>query len=165
VIALDLLLRRPELVAGAALVEPPLLGLVPRATETLASDRQAVEAAGREAGLAGVVDLYLSGGLAALGPGLERLPEVSVGPARRRPQSLVAELGAIPGWSVPLTRLGSAERPSAIVISAETPPLLRDAAGKLRARLGRSELRELEGPGPPHLTAPAELGRFGLELA
>jgi pimeloyl-ACP methyl ester carboxylesterase len=165
VIALDLLLRRPDLVAGAVLIEPPLLGLVPRATEALSADRKAAQDAARAGGVAAVVELYLSGGLAALGPGVERLPEVSVGPARRRPQSLVAELGAIPGWSMPLVRLGSAERPSAIVVSAQAPPLFRDAAGELRARLGRSELRELEGAGPPHLTAPAELARIGLELA
>ena len=39
VIALDLLLRRPELVAGAVLIEPPMLGLLPQATEALSADR------------------------------------------------------------------------------------------------------------------------------
>ena len=39
VIALDLLLRRPELVTGAVLIEPPFLGLLPAATEILSDDR------------------------------------------------------------------------------------------------------------------------------
>src|SRR5438874_190025 len=45
VIALDLLLRRPDLVAGAVLVEPLLLQLLPIATEALSEDRRQLEGA------------------------------------------------------------------------------------------------------------------------
>ena len=44
-IALDLLLRRPELVAGTLLIEPPLLQLLPAATEALSEDRRRLEIA------------------------------------------------------------------------------------------------------------------------
>ena len=70
--ALDLLIRRPELVAGTVLVEPPVLQLLPMATEALSGDRRRLETA---AGAGeDVIDVYLSGGLAALGAGVSRLP-------------------------------------------------------------------------------------------
>ncbi|MDP9228377.1 MAG: alpha/beta fold hydrolase, partial [Actinomycetota bacterium] len=73
VIALDLLLRLPELVASALLLEPPILSLLPEATRLLSEDRELLEGAagsGREA----LVDLYLSGGLGALSAGVARIP-------------------------------------------------------------------------------------------
>ena len=66
VIALDLVMRRPELVAGAVLVEPPLLALLPAATEALSDDRAALQDAVADRGAEGAVELYLSGAL--LGP-------------------------------------------------------------------------------------------------
>src|SRR5262245_21288567 len=43
VIALDLVLRRPDLVSAALLVEPPVLQLLPIATEALTDDRRLLE--------------------------------------------------------------------------------------------------------------------------
>src|SRR5262249_15031572 len=97
VIALDLLLRRPELILGAVLIEPPLLQLLPAATESLSADRRAPEAAAGE-GREAIVQLYLSGALGALAAGAARLPEGLTRPARERPISLIAELGAVPAW-------------------------------------------------------------------
>jgi pimeloyl-ACP methyl ester carboxylesterase len=165
VIALDLLLRRPELLAGAVLVEPILLQLIPEANEALADDRRALEriaAEGREA----VVDLYLSGGLAALGAGAGRLPAALGAPARERPTSLLAELGAATTWSLPPGRLRAATRRSVIVTSAATPPLLVDAAGALASRLRSSEERRVDSPEtPPHLGAPEAVAAIVVELA
>ncbi|MDQ3676633.1 MAG: alpha/beta hydrolase, partial [Actinomycetota bacterium] len=47
-VALELLVRRPELAAGAVLAEPPLYAYVAAATEALAAERQALEEALRE---------------------------------------------------------------------------------------------------------------------
>jgi len=72
VMALDLLLRRADLVAAAVLIEPPLLQLIPIATEALSQDRRRLEiaaGAGED-----VIELYLSGAL-------------SGSRARRRPDS------------------------------------------------------------------------------
>ncbi|MGA9371739.1 MAG: alpha/beta fold hydrolase, partial [Solirubrobacterales bacterium] len=68
VIALDLLLRRTDLVSAAVLIEPTLLQLTPAATGALSQDRRRLEiaAGSRE----NVIDVYLSGGLPALGPGV-----------------------------------------------------------------------------------------------
>jgi pimeloyl-ACP methyl ester carboxylesterase len=157
VIALDLLLGRKALVSGAVLVEPPLLAMLPEATDLLAADRRSLETAAGE-GRDALVRLYLSGGLGALAAGAERLPDELTAPARDRPASLVAELGAVPGWEMPVTRFAEAERPSLIVTGASTPALVASAADALAGRLAGTELVDLGGVAePPHLGAPAAL--------
>lgn len=165
VIALDLTLRRPELVSGAVLVEPDALALLPEATEALSDDRRALEAAVAERGTEGAVALYLSGRLAALGAGLDRLPTALTVEARRRPAGIFAELGAAPAWSMPLVQLADAERPSRIVIAPSTPPLLREAARALQGRLGASETVEVAATRtPPHVGASEEVASVVLAL-
>jgi pimeloyl-ACP methyl ester carboxylesterase len=166
VIALDLSLRRPELVIGAALVEPDALALLPAATEALSEDRHALEIAVAERGAEGAVELYLAGGLRALGAGSGRLPSALTAAARRRPAGIFAEMGAAARWSMPLVRLAEAKRPSLIVTAPSTPPLLGEAARALQGRLRASEAREVEaGRAPPHLGAPEEIASLVLELA
>ena len=150
-IALDLLLRRTELVSAAALVEPLVPGLVPEATELLSTDRETLRDAVQESGAAGMVDAYLEGRLAALGSGAERLPAEACGAARERPGSLAAELGAAGAWSHPIHDLGEVGAPVAVVTCADSPPLLRGCADALAGRLGSAERGEIAGPGPPHL--------------
>jgi pimeloyl-ACP methyl ester carboxylesterase len=157
VAALDLHLRRPDLSAGAVLVEPPLLAFVPDATEALSGDRVLLEGLVREGGPAAAVEAYLAGGLPALGPGADRLPAALAEPARTRPLSVFAELGAVPDWPLPLTAMAALDRPSRIVIGASSPPLLRAAAAGLAERLGCSRLHELSGGGLPHVEGATEL--------
>jgi pimeloyl-ACP methyl ester carboxylesterase len=165
VIALDLLVRRPELVAATVLIEPPLLQLLPAATESLSADRSALETAAGE-GRDAIVELYLSGGLGAIAAGASRLPEPITRPARDRPESLIAELGAVPAWATPLPRLATAERPSAILTAPSTPTLLREAAAALEARLGGTGAREVDaGDLPPHVGAPGEVAAIAVELS
>jgi pimeloyl-ACP methyl ester carboxylesterase len=164
VLALDLLLRRPELIAGAVLVEPPLLQLLPVATEALSEDRVRLEVA-TTAGES-VIDLFLSGGLAALGPGVARLPEVVRSPARAHGAALIAELGLATGWRLPLPSLAAAEAPSVVLTATSTPPLLRDTSTALAQHLRRSEHRELHVADlPPHLGAPDEVAAAALGLS
>jgi len=165
VIALDLLLRRPKLVAGAVLVEPPVLGLVPAATEALSADQVELERAVADRGPDAAVELYLSGRLLGLGPGIERLPEKLTEPARERREALLAELGAATAWRMPLRRLADATRPSLIVCSATTPPLLREASEALAERLAGTRRVELTGgTGPAHLDDPAAVARLAAGL-
>jgi len=164
VIALDLMLRVPESVSGAVLIEPPVLQLLPAATEAMSDDRRRLETA------AGAgedpVALYLSGALPALGPGIGRVPDALTEGARRRPGSVIAELGIAATWGMPLPRLASAEHPAAIVIAGSTPPLLRDAAGALASRLASGRLEEIDsGRRPPHLGAPEEVARLALGVS
>jgi pimeloyl-ACP methyl ester carboxylesterase len=163
-VALDLLLRRPDLLTGTVLVEPPVLQLVPMATEMLSQDGRRLEMA---AGAGeNVIELYLSGALPALGAGVRRLPEQMIAAARERPASVIAEMGITTGWRVPLQRLAAAERPSAIVTSLSTPPLLRDASAALADRLAGTVLREVDsGEAAPHVGAAAEVAALALELS
>src|SRR4051812_36020202 len=164
VIALDLLLRRSELVSAAVLIEPPLLQLIPVATETLSQDRRRLEIAAGNGENA--IDVYLSGGLPALGPGVTRTPDEIATAARKRPGSVVAELGIPAGWRMPLPRLASAPRPSAIVTCGSTPPLLVDASKVLAAQLSQSSAREVDSAvAPPHVGAPAEVASIVAEVS
>ena len=164
VVALDLMLRRADLVSAAVLIEPPLLQLLPMATEALSDDSRRLEdaaAAGHD-----LIELYLSGGLPALGPGAGRLPDQVAAAARERPASVVAELGIAAGWRMPLARLASAERPSAIVISASTPALVRAASEALADRLAGSSPKEVDSAAaPPHMGAAGEVAAVVRELS
>jgi pimeloyl-ACP methyl ester carboxylesterase len=164
VIALDLLLRRSDVVAAAVLIEPTLLQLTPAATEALSQDRRRLEiAAGNREN---VIDVYLAGGLPALGPGVARTPEVTAADARERPGSVVAELGIPAGWRMPLPRLARADRPSTIVTAESTPLLLRDAARALGGRLAQTSEREVSSAAaPPHVGAPAEVASIVAEIS
>jgi 3-oxoadipate enol-lactonase len=162
-VALDLLMRRPELLAGTVLVEPPLLQLLPMATEALSDDRQRLHTA---AGAGeDVIELYLSGGLPTLAAGVDRLPDELIAAARERPASVVAEMGIAVGWRAPLPRLAAAEHPSLIVTGPSTPPILRDASAALAARLARGSAVEVgTGGAPPHVDAPRKVAALALEL-
>jgi pimeloyl-ACP methyl ester carboxylesterase len=162
-VALDLLLRRPELVAGTLLIEPPILQLLPSATEALSQDRRRLEVAAGSGD--DVIGVYLSGALPALGAEVSRLPAELTAPARERPRSVIAEMGISPGWRAPLPRLAAVERPSAIVTAASTPPLLRDAAAALSSRLAGSSEHEVDsGAAAPHVGAADQVAALALEL-
>jgi pimeloyl-ACP methyl ester carboxylesterase len=164
IVALDLLLRRSELVHAALLIEPPLLQLLPIATEALSNDRGRLEVAAASG--EDVIELFLSGRLPALGPGVARLPAELGAAARRRPASLIAELGLASGWRLPLARLAEAERPCVVVTCDSTPPLVREGSAALAARLAASEIREVGSGGlPPHLGVPEEVAAIALGLS
>jgi len=157
VVALDLLLRQPDLATAAVLIEPPLLAFLPHATEALSADRAAITESVREGGVAAALDLYLRGGLPALGAGAGRIPPQLAAVAREHPLSLFAELAAVAEWEIRTAALIEVTAPTRIVISASTPPLLRAAVDELAARLGGSELVRLGGEGLPHVSAAPEL--------
>lgn len=153
--ALDLALRRSDLVRGAVLIEPPLLALLRQATEGMSVDRETVEGAIREGGPAAAIDAYLSGALPFLGAGAERIPAEAADTSR--PRSLFAELAAVPAWPVHDRGLHTAEVPVLVVTGASTPPLLRSAGDELASRLATARRVNLGGTGLPHVGAAPEL--------
>ncbi|MEK6276476.1 MAG: alpha/beta fold hydrolase [Actinomycetota bacterium] len=157
VAALDLLLRRADLIRAGVLVEPPLLAFVPEATEGLSADLASVSKAVAAGGPAAALDLYLAGGLPYAGAGASRIPEPVAASAREHPLSLFAELPAVPAWSLHPSRMHRLQAPSRIVIAAGTPPPLRAAAEQLATHLGGSEIVRLGGEGLPHVDAAVEL--------
>ncbi len=149
VAALDVTVRRPGLALGAVLIEPPLLAFVPAATEAMSGAAALVRDAVADGGRRSALDRYHEGGLGILSPGAGRIPDTARDRGERAPASLFAELGAVPSWELPAQELGDARVPTAIIVGAETPPLVREAALGLSGALARSELIEL-GPGLPH---------------
>jgi pimeloyl-ACP methyl ester carboxylesterase len=164
VAALELVLRRPELILGAVLVEPPLLAFLPEATDALAESaaliREAVAEGGRELAL----ERYLAGSVGALAAGAERLPAAAGDRGPHAAASLFAEIAAVPAWGFVPTALAAASRPSVVVCGTGTPPLVREAARGLASALARSELREL-GPGLPHHDEATAVAEVVIEVA
>lgn len=163
-VALELLLRRPELVGGAILVEPPLISFSPGATEQLSADAETVRETFQEGGREAVIDVYLEGRLGAMGPGAERIPEAlrERGPVAAR--AFAAEIGAVPAWETNSSDLVAAARPSLVVTGEDTPAVIAAAAAGLVAVLGRSQSLAL-GPGLPHHDCSRELADAVLGLA
>jgi len=159
VVALDLLLRRGDLVRGAVLVEPPLLAFLPEATEGLSADRAALADAVAGGGPEAAIDLYLSGGLPFAGAGAARLPAPIAAVARERPLSLFAELGAVPAWPLRASQMHTVAAPSRVVVGSGTPAPLRTAADRLAEVLGGGEPVVLDGEGLPHVSSAPELAR------
>jgi pimeloyl-ACP methyl ester carboxylesterase len=157
VAALDLALRRSDLVQAVVLIEPLLLALLPQATEGMSADREAIEATVREGGPPAALDAYLAGALPFLGPGAERIPAGAADTSR--PLSLFAELAAVPAWPLHDRGLLDAEVPSLVVTGASTPPILRSVAGELASRLAGARRVTLGGAGLPHVDAAPELAR------
>lgn len=186
IVALELALRRPELIAAVVLLEPPLLGLVPEATAAISADVEALRStataavdrrgprSGEQAGpdrhgaanpaAEAAAELYLSGVLTALGAGAERIPAPLAEGARTRPLSLFAEISAVSNWTLPLGELGSLQSRAAVVCSASTPAYVRRAGEELAARLSSTGLRDLPGAGLPQLDAPEELAELVIEV-
>jgi pimeloyl-ACP methyl ester carboxylesterase len=101
-IALELLVRRPELANAAVLGEPPLFAYVPAATEVLAAERQALEEALREGG-----------------------PEAAVGPDHK---GYLADYSGVASWSPSRRELRGVGVPVAVVTGPQSAPHVVAAA-------------------------------------
>lgn len=153
VVALELALAEPELVAAAHAIEPPVFGPVAAATEGMSADVAAIRAAAEEGGERAAYDLYLNGELGTLGAGAERFgPFADRGPGAAR--TFLVELPAVPAWPLDPVRLAGLEVEVGVVTAPSTPDLLRTAADALADRVpgSRRHHARLE----PEL-APAEL--------
>lgn len=165
VAALDIGMRRPDLAAALVVIEPPLFGFLPEATEGLSRDGSMITEAFREGGATAGADLYLSGELTTLAAGAERIPPPISAVARDRPGSLFAELGAVPSWSIPFAAMRESDVPTVIVSGVSTPPLVARAGELLAERLEFSIGEALPSDGLPHWEGAAALaeliGRLG----
>lgn len=162
VVALDLVVQRPQLARAAVAIEPPLLAFLEAATERLSEDGESLREAVRHGGPEAGVDLFLAGGLPALGAGAGRLPDSLAGAVRDRPLSLFAELAAVASWPLPLAEMAGNRVPVRVVVFESSPSLLRDAARETAGRIAATELREL--PGGDRLGAAAPLAELIADL-
>jgi len=124
-IALDLMKRHPALVAGAVLVDPPLLALVPAATEALGAQRERIQEAVWAHGPPAGVEAWLQG--RAEGPALER--------ARAAHRAFFADYAGLAGWPVTRRELRAMGATVVIVTGSATPSEVGAAADALNALL------------------------------
>jgi 2-(acetamidomethylene)succinate hydrolase len=130
---LDLVVRRAPLVAGAVLIEPPMLWLTPAGTDAVAELREAVASAARDESAAGAVRAYLEavggdGATGLLGP--ERT-EASLA----NPRAFAADLAAAASWTAGRRELRAARVPVTLVAGSRSAPVRQDATRALAALL------------------------------
>lgn len=153
VVALELSLAEPELVATAIMIEPPLFDALPVATGGMSADVAAIRAAADKGGEAAAYELFLKGALPVLGAGAERF----LASADRRPaaaRTFLVELPAVSAWPLDPVRLASLEAEVTVAVCPSTPPLLIQAADSLIGRIPGA-VRTTAGREPAEV--PAEL--------
>jgi pimeloyl-ACP methyl ester carboxylesterase len=117
-IALDLLVRRPELVEAAVLLDAPLLAFVPAATEALAAQRQELEEALREGGPLEAIARWLGPSAGA--------DEVAL--AQASPRGFFADYAGLATWSPSRRELRAIRVPVVFVTGPDSDPHLAEAA-------------------------------------
>jgi pimeloyl-ACP methyl ester carboxylesterase len=151
-IALDVLMRRPELARAAVLIEPPVLWLSPRGPEVVAELRDGIERGARDGGPGGAVEAYLAqvaGDRAIDSYGPER-----AGAARADARAFAADLTAGPSWSVTRRELRALDAPVAIVSGTHSSPVWREVSAALAALLPGAKLVEIGAGHLSHLERP-----------
>jgi pimeloyl-ACP methyl ester carboxylesterase len=146
---LDLAARRPELVAGAVLLEAPMLWLVAAGTDAVADLREAVASAARDDGAAGAVRAYLE---AVGGPGVgDLLGRERVDTALSNPRAFAADLAAAASWSAGRRELRALEAPLVLVSGTRSAAVRQEASRALDGLLPNSRLIRLDSGYFAHL--------------
>jgi pimeloyl-ACP methyl ester carboxylesterase len=152
---LDLVVRRPELVAGAVLIEPPMLWLSPAGTDAVGDLRQAVAGAARDEGAGAAVCAYLE---AVGGPGVADL----LGPDRLEesmasPRAFAADLAAAASWTSGRRELRTVGPQVTLVNGLRSDPVRQEATRALAELLPNARLAELESGHFAHLERPSDV--------
>jgi pimeloyl-ACP methyl ester carboxylesterase len=141
-IALDVVLRAPQIVKAAVLIEPPVLWLSPHGPEAVGELRDAIELGARDGGPGGAVEAYLQhvGGLDAL---VEYGPERTLS-ARHDARAFAADLAAGPSWAATRRDLRAVSVPLVIVTGWRSSPVWQEATRALAKLMPRARLVELD---------------------
>ena len=110
-VALDLLVRRAELVRAAVLVDPPLFAFVPEATEVLSTERLLLEEALREGGPELAVERWLGAGR----------PADEIARARQAHRAVFADIAGLTSWPVSRAELRAIAVPVVVSTSSASP--------------------------------------------
>lgn len=159
-IGLELLRQRPDLVRGAVLSEPPLLGVVPEHAEAFVAELSPrVTAAARDQGPEAAVDAFF----AHVCPGLwSQLDEGRRARYRANAPAMLAELASTPS-TITREDLGGLDTPVLLLSGADSHPAFRAAVAVLAHALPDARLLELEGCG--HVTYAEQPERFAEAVA
>jgi len=146
-IGLDVVLRHPELLAGAALSEPPVFSLNPEgAKEFMARVVPAVQPRLDADDLPGAVDAFFD----VVCPGLwRRLDESAKQPYRQSGPMLVADLGQ-PPFVVTPDDLAAVRLPVLGIVGLDSDPFLRSTPRVIAESIPSAQLVELSDSG--HVT-------------
>jgi 3-oxoadipate enol-lactonase len=160
---LDLAVRHSRLVAGAVLIEPPMLWLTPAGTDAVSDLREAVASAAREEGAAAAVRAYLE---AVGGPDATAL----LGPERTEaalasPRAFAADLAAAASWSAGRRELRDVAVPVAVIAGSRSAAVRQDAARALATLLPGTGVTTLESGHVVHLERPGEVAASVLALS
>jgi pimeloyl-ACP methyl ester carboxylesterase len=149
---LDLMLRHPDLVRGAVLIEPSMLWLSPGGPDALSALREVVERAAYERGAQAAVAAFLE---AVDGPRAVEL----LGPDRSNapPRAFAADLAAAASWPAGRRELVRIEAPVTVISGTSSSPVRREAAAALARLLPHAELVEVAAGHLAHVEAPAEV--------
>ena len=152
---LDLVVRRPELVDLAVLIEPPLLWMSPTGTDKVADLREAVASAARDGGAAAAVRAYIVAVGGSQAPdllGRERLDA-----ALASPRAFAADLAAAASWTGGRRELAAIATPVAVISGSRSAPERQEAARALASMIPGARLEALEAGHFVHLERPAEV--------
>jgi pimeloyl-ACP methyl ester carboxylesterase len=139
---LDVVVREPELVRGAVLIEPPMLWLASEGAEAASALRAEIEAGAAENGSAGAIAAFMR---VLCGPqALDVLGRERAAAALRHPVAFGADLGAAANWSVPPRALREVGRPVVLVTGTRTPAAHREPGEVLARMIPHAELRECD---------------------
>jgi pimeloyl-ACP methyl ester carboxylesterase len=141
-VALDLMRRRPELVSGALVAEPPLLWLVESGSEAMGELREAVESGAREAGAAGAVSACMT---VLAGPGWEEILGAERADASKaHARGLLADLAGTANWTATGRELRALAQPVTVLSGSRTPEPHGAAARALAELLPNASFEQID---------------------
>jgi pimeloyl-ACP methyl ester carboxylesterase len=155
IVALNLVIRHPELVRGAILHEPPLILVLEKPEKTQAAVGAAVEKGMASGGPPAAVETFIR--FVTGDANWERLePDLRERMQGNGETLFGIEMGKFEDYRPDDATLGAISVPVEVLVSEESPPFFAEAAGWLAARLG-VEIVRTPGTHTPQWDRPVEL--------
>lgn len=153
IIALAMLLRRPDLVRAAVLHEPPLGAVVEGAAEGLSAMKQALEQAMAAGGPSAALETFLR----ANGAAVDRIPPGTLARMRGNAETLFgAELEAFVTYAPDPAAIARIPVPVRLAVGTRTTPLFTGATRWLAGHLN-APMHEIPGGHTPYFEHPEVL--------
>ncbi len=153
IIGLDLSIRRPELVRGAILHEPPMMAGMSNPEEMMGAFQQVVEGGMQSGGLRGGVEAFFR--FVAGDETFEKLdPQLRERMLGNGETCLITEMPVFPAYEPDEATLAAIEVPLRVMVGPDSA--LGEPAGWLAGQLG-VELESLPGGHTPYFDRPQEM--------
>ncbi len=153
IIGLDLSIRRPELVRGAILHEPPMMAGMSNPEEMMGAVQQVVEGGMQSGGLRGGVEAFFR--FVAGDETFEKLdPQLRERMLGNGETCLITEMPVFPAYEPDEATLAAVEVPLRVMVGPDS--VLGEPAGWLAGQLG-VELESLPGGHTPYFDRPQEM--------